>query len=159
MQQQPQANYQPVPQQDSQYHGSGDFQPTQAGYFGGPTEPNKDNGVYAHVSPVASPSLSKVDPVARPFSTVSSQPSESTITQQHLSPPIPGFPGPLAGGAAQPTSYYKQPHSPTITEVDGTQGNPGVPYGYNGGANEVDGTQGNPGVPYTQHHHGPYEMH
>ena len=161
MQQQPQANYQPVPQQDSQYHGSEQFQPTQSGYFGGPTEPNKDNGAYTHISPVVSPSLSKVDPVARPFSTVSSQPSESTQTQQHLGPPIPGYAGPLAGGAAaQPTNYYKQPHSPTITEVDGTQGNPGVPYGYNGGANEVDATQGNPGVPYSQYHNsGPYEMH
>ncbi|KAL8791663.1 MAG: hypothetical protein Q9195_005746 [Heterodermia aff. obscurata] len=145
MQQPTQPNYQPVPQQDpTQYHGSGQFQPTQAGYYGGPTEPTKDSGAYTHVSPVASPALSNVDPVgARPFSTVSSQPSEST---QHL----------------QPTSYYKQPHSPTITEVDGTQGNPGVPHGWNGGggANEVDGTQGNPGVPYGQRlNSGPYEMH
>ena len=140
MQQQTQPNYQPVAQQDPQFHGSGQFQPTQAGYFGGPTEPSKDNGAYTHVSPVTSPALSKVDPVARPFSTVSSQPSEGTLTQQHLGPPVPGYPGPLAGGAAQPASYYKQPHSPTITEVDGTQGNPGVPY--------------------SQHHHsGPYEMH
>ena len=69
----------------------------------------------------------------------------------NLSPPIPG-------GAAQ--EYYKQPNSPTITEVDGTQGNPGVPYGQQPSRMEVDGTQGNPGVPYDQHgYHGPYEMH
>ena len=159
MQQQTPA-YQPVSQQDSQYHGSGQFQPTQSGYFGGPTEPSKDNGAPTHVSPVVSPSLSKVDPVSRPFSTVSSQPSDSIQTLQHLSPPVPGYSGPLAGGTTQSTSYYKQPHSPTITEVDGTQGNPGVPHGFNGGASEVDGTQGNPGVPHAPHQYpGPYEMH
>ena len=79
---------------------------------------------------------------------------------------MPGYPGPLAGagagagagGAAQ--NYYKPPLSPNSTEVDGTQGNPGVPHGAQQGANEVDGTQGNPGVPYNQQqYHGPYEMH
>ena len=158
MQQQPQTNYQPVPQQDTQYHGSGQFQPTQSGYFGGPTDPGKDSNAYTHVSPVGSPSPSNVDPVARPFSAVSSPHPSDAGTQQHLGPPVAGYAGPLAGGAVH--DYYKQSNSPTITEVDGTHGNPGVPHGHQQGANEVDGTQGNPGVPYSQQQYtGPYEMH
>ena len=160
--QQQQTGYQSVPQQDNNFYGNSHSQPPQ-GYFGGPTDPSKNSGPYAHVSPVGSPAPSTVDPAARPFSTVSSQhPSEGGQTaqgQQHLSPPIPGYAGPLAGGVAA-QDYYKQPQSPNVNEVDGTQGNPGVPQGYRPGPNEVDGTQGNPGVPYThQQHPGPYEMH
>ena len=69
-----------------------------------------------------------------------------------------GYAGPLAGGVTH--DFYKQPASPNVMEVDGTQGNPGVPYGSQQNFNEVDGTQGNPGVPYNrQHYQGPYEMH
>lgn len=158
MQQQPQPNYQPVPQQDTHFAGSGQFQPTHAGYYGGPTEPSKDSNAYTHVSPIGSPSPSNVEPVARPFSVVSSQPTDAGTQQQRLSPPLPGYAGPMAGGGVQ--NNYPSPISPTATEVDGTQGNPGVPHGYRQGFNEVDGTQGNPGVPYTQQvNRGPYEMH
>ncbi|KAG7008101.1 GTpase-activating protein GYP7 [Physcia stellaris] len=155
-QQQLQPNYQPVPQQDTPYHGSGQFQPTQAGYFGGPSD-GKDSNAYTHVSPVGSPSPSKVEPITRPFSVVSSQhPTDGGTQPQRLSPPVPGYAGPMAGGQ----NYNQSPVSPTATEVDGTQGNPGVPHGYGQGINEVDGTQGNPGVPYTQQgYRGPYEMH
>ena len=160
MDQQSQTTYQPVPQQDTQYHGSGQFQPTQSGYFGGAQDPQKDPGAFTHVSPVGSPSPSTIDPAARPFSMVSTQhPHDGTQTKQHLSPPLPGYAGPLAGGGAA-QEYYKQPSSPSVTEVDGTQGNPGVPYGSQQRMNEVDGTQGNPGVPHHEHYyHGPYEMH
>lgn len=156
-QQQLQPNYQPVPQQDTPYHGSGQFQPTQAGYFGGPSD-GKDSNAYTHVSPVGSPSPSKVEPVTRPFSVVSSQhPADGGTQPQRLSPPVPGYAGPMAGGLQ---NHNHSPVSPTATEVDGTQGNPGVPHGYGQGINEVDGTQGNPGVPYTQQgYRGPYEMH
>ncbi len=52
----------------------------------------------------------------------------------------------------QRQSYYKPPLSPTITEVDGTAGNPGVPIGVaHGVPTEVDGTMGNPGVPAGGH--------
>lgn len=158
IQQQPQPNYQPVPQQDTPYHGSGQFQPTQAGYFGGPSDPSKDSNVYTHVSPVGSPSPSNVEPVTRPFSVVSSQhPTDGGTQPQRLSPPVPGYTGPMAGGVQ---NHNQSPVSPTATEVDGTQGNPGVPHGYGQGVNEVDGTQGNPGIPYTQQgYRGPYEMH
>ena len=151
--QQQQTGYQSVPQQDNQFQGSPNYQPTQAGYFGGPTDPQKDQGTYSHVSPVGSPSPSNVEP--RPFSTVSSQPGYEQ-RPNNLSPPVPGAIG--GGGAAQ--EYYKPPNSPTVTEVDGTQGNPGVPHGHQPGVLEVDGTAGNPGVPYDhQHYQGPYEMH
>ena len=150
--QQHQTGYQTVPQQDTQFQGSPNYQPTQAGYYGGPSDPQKTEGAYSHVSPVGSPSPSAAEP--RPFSVVSTQP---TIDQRpmNLSPPLTG--ARPSGGAAQ--EYYKQPVSPTVTEVDGTQGNPGVPHGRQQGVLEVDGTSGNPGVPYDQHYHGPYEMH
>lgn len=173
-----QQQYQSVPQQDNSQ-----YQPAQ-GYFSPPPIPGKDSGPFTHVSPIGSPAPSTVDPAARPFSLVSSNhPSEGgqtiqTQQQQRLNPPVPGYAGPLAGGGGgaaqdyykQPTSpnagggaardYYKQPQSPNIGEVDGTQGNPGVPHGAQQGANEVDGTQGNPGVPYhQQQYNGPYEMH
>ena len=151
--QQQQTGYQSVPQQDSQLQGSPKHQPPQAGYFGGPTEPQKSEGIYTHVSPVGSPSPSQVDP--RPFSMVSSQ-HAGEQRPMNLSPPVPGAMG--GGGPSQ--EYYKQPTSPMVTEVDGTQGNPGVPHGHQPGVLEVDGTSGNPGVPYDQHHYrGPYEMH
>ena len=153
--------YQSVPQQDNSFQGNGQYQPTQ-GYFGGPIDPSKESAAYSHVSPIASPVASTVDPAARPFSEVSSQhPIEAGQTmqgQQHLSPPVPGHAGPLAGGRGA-QDYYKHPQSPNNTEVDGTQGNPGLPHGSTLGVNEVDGTQGNPGVPYTQQHPGPHEMH
>ena len=146
-QSQQQAAYQPIPQKDNQFHGSPDYQPTQSGYFGGPTEPSKDSA-HSYISPIGSPSPSNVTP--RPFSAISSQhPGEQPAAR--VSPPVPG-------SAAQ--DYYKQPNSPTTPEVDGTQGNPGVPHGQQPSRMEVDGTQGNPGVPYSQQHYpGPYEMH
>ena len=146
-QSQQQTDYQPVPQKDNQFHGSPDYQPTQHGYFGGPTEPSKDSAL-SHVSPLGSPSPSNMTP--RPFSAISSQhPDEQRPAR--VSPPLHGSPA---------QDYYKQPNSPTTTEVDGTQGNPGVPHGQQPGRIEVDGTQGNPAVPYDQHHYqGPYEMH
>lgn len=52
----------------------------------------------------------------------------------------------------QRQSYYKPPFSPTVTEVDGTMGNPGVPTGITHGVpTEVDGTMGNPGIPAGGH--------
>ena len=52
----------------------------------------------------------------------------------------------------QRQSYHKPPLSPTITEVDGTAGNPGVPIGVaHGVPTEVDGTMGNPGIPAGGH--------
>lgn len=49
-------------------------------------------------------------------------------------------------------SYYKPPHSPTVTEVDGTSGNRGVQAnGSHGVPTEVDGTMGNPGIPSGGH--------
>ena len=52
----------------------------------------------------------------------------------------------------QRQSYYKPPFSPTITEVDGTAGNPGVPIDVAYGVpTEVDGTMGNPGIPAGGH--------
>lgn len=150
--QQQQTGYQSVPQQDPHFQGSPNYQPTQAGYFGGPTDPPKSEVLHSHVSPVGTPSPSNVDP--RPFSTVSSQtPNEQR--PMNLSPPVPG--ARPDGGAAQ--AYYTQPNSPTVTEVDGTMSNPGVPHGQQPGRLEVDGTAGNPGVPYDQQHYpGPYEM-
>lgn len=152
-QQQQQTGYQSVPQQDSQFQGSPDYQPTHNGYYGGPTDPQKNQGAYSHVSPIESPSPSTADP--RPFSMASSPPG-SEYRPMSLSPPVPGTME--AGSAVQ--EYYKRPISPVVTEVDGTQGNPGVPQGQQLGRMEVDGTGGNPGVPHDQqHYHGPYEMH
>ena len=52
----------------------------------------------------------------------------------------------------QRQSYYKPPFSPTVTEVDGTMGNPGVPTDITHGVpTEVDGTMGNPGIPTGGH--------
>ena len=48
--------------------------------------------------------------------------------------------------------HYIPPLSPTVTEVDGTMGNPGAPAGVNHRVpTEVDGTMGNPGVPAGGH--------
>lgn len=150
--QQQQTGYQSVPQQDLQFQGSPNYQPTQAGYFGGPTDPSKSEVAHSHVSPIGTPSSSNVD--SRPFSMVSSQPPNEH-RPMNLSPPIPG--ARPAGGAAQ--DYYTQPNSPNVTEVDGTMSNPGVPHGQQPGRMEVEGTAGNPGVPYDQQHYqGPYEM-
>ncbi|KAL8823715.1 MAG: hypothetical protein Q9191_005608 [Dirinaria sp. TL-2023a] len=133
-QQQQQTEAQPIPQKDDQFQGSPNQQPPQFGYFGGPTDPVKD-GVYSHVSPVASPSPSNMTP--RPFSTVSSQhPGEQRPAS--VSPPIPENVG---------QGYYKPPNSSTTAEVDGTQGNRGVPQGQQPGRMEVDGTQGLCAVP------------
>ena len=91
--------------------------------------------------------------------------------QSYLSPPAsivspqsPGADDPrsstadaslLSGRPSEPEqrqSYYKPPHSPTVTEVDGTMGNPGIPTsGAHGVPTEVDGTMGNPGVPAGGH--------
>jgi len=151
--QQPQTGYQSVPQQDPPYQGSPDYQPTHAGYFGGPTDPPKSEGAHSHVSPVGTPSPSNIE--SRPFSIVSSQHPSEQRPMGGLSPPVAS--ARPDGGAAQ--EYYKQPNSPTMTEVDGTQGNPGVPHGQQPGRLEVEGTAGNPGVPYDQQHYqGPYEM-
>lgn len=56
-------------------------------------------------------------------------------------------------GSDQRQSYYKPPISPTVTEVDATMGNPGIPSpsGWHGRPTEVDGTMGNPGVPAEGH--------
>jgi len=151
--QQQQTSYHSVPQQDPQFQSSPNYQPTQAGYFGGPTDPRKSEGTHSHVSPIAAPSPVNVD--SRTFSMVSSQhPGEQR--PMNLSPPVPTSARP-DGGAAQ--EYYTQANSPTVTEVDGTQGNPGVPHGQQPSRLEVEGTAGNPGVPYDQQHYqGPYEM-
>ena len=60
---------------------------------------------------------------------------------------------PYSGGETeQRQGHYIPPLSPTVTEVDGTTGNPGVPIGANHGVpTEVDGTMGNPGVPAGGH--------
>ena len=146
-QQQQQPGHQPFPPNDNQFQGSPNYQPTQSGYFGGPTDPLKDSA-YSHVSPIGSPSPSNMAP-PRPFSTISGQhPGEQRPGS--LSPPVPE-------GIAQ--EYYKPPNSATTVEVDGTQGNSGVPQGQQPGRLEVDGTQGNPGVPHDQQRYqGPYEM-
>ncbi len=61
----------------------------------------------------------------------------------------PGAPSTTAISPMQPgTSQF----SPTVTEVDGTMGNPGIPVnGGHGGPIEIDGTIGNPGVPTGGH--------
>lgn len=52
----------------------------------------------------------------------------------------------------QKPSYLKPPLSPTITEVNGTTGNTGVPPGVaHGVPTEVDGTMGNPSIPAGGH--------
>lgn len=52
----------------------------------------------------------------------------------------------------QMQSFYRPPLSPTVTEVDGTAGNPGVPTDViHGVPTEVDGTMGNPGIPAGGH--------
>ena len=85
--QQHQTGYQTVPLHDTQFQGSPKYQPTQAGYYGGPSDPQKNEGAYSHISLVASPSPGAAEP--RLFSVVSSQP---TIDQRpmNLSPPLPG---------------------------------------------------------------------
>ena len=56
------------------------------------------------------------------------------------------------GEPEQRQGHYIPTLSPTVTEVDGTMGNPGVPTGVNHGVpTEVDGTMGNPGVPAGGH--------
>lgn len=145
-QQQQQTGHHPIPHQDNQFQGSPNDQPTQSGYFGGPTDPVKDSA-FTHVSPIGSPSPNNMTP--RPFSAISSQHSGEQRLGT-LSPPVPV-------GLAQ--DHYKTPNSSTTIEVDGTQGNPGVPLGQQPARMEVDGTQGNPGVPHDQHHYqGPYEI-
>ena len=56
------------------------------------------------------------------------------------------------GEPEQRQSHYIPPLSPTVTEVEGTMGNPGMPAGVNHRVpTEVDGTMGNPGVPAGGH--------
>ena len=86
------------------------------------------------------PSASAVSPQTP----TTSDPRFSTANTSLLSP-RPSEP-------EQRKSYYKPPLSPTVTEVDGTLGNPGVPAETSHGVpTEVDGTMGNPGVPAGGH--------
>ena len=97
-------------------------------------------GPHQQAQPYFSPPASTVSPQSTSandprFSTanailLSSRPSESEQKQYH----------------------YKAPVSPTVTEVDGTMGNPGIPTEVaHGVPTEVDGTMGNPGVPASGH--------
>lgn len=146
--QQQSPGYQPVPQQDGQYLSPGQTQqppsyaPTQQGYL----DPSK------------SPATTYATPVS-PGST--HDPRQSTFAGSGIVSPAP------TTGPQQPQSpvqggdlYYKPPSNPNTMEVDGTQGNPGVPHGGQQQFQEVDGTQGNPGVPHHQGQqpYGPYEV-
>ena len=118
--------YQSVPQQEQQYtQYPGPHQHAQS-YFPPPASASA-------VSPQSTDATDATDPR---FSTAnaslfSSRPSEPDQRQ----------------------SYYKPPFSPTVTEVDGTMGNPGVPTTdiSHGVPTEVDGTMGNPGIPTGGH--------
>jgi hypothetical protein len=90
-----------------------------------------------------------------------------TVPQQEQQPPYTVHPFPPQQQAS--TGYFSSPgapsttaispmqpgtsqFSPTVTEVDGTMGNPGIPVnGGHGGPIEIDGTIGNPGVPTGGH--------
>lgn len=79
-----------------------------------------------------------------PQSTSASDPRFSTTNTSLLSS--------RPSESEQKPSYLKPPLSPTITEVDGTTGNPGVPPGVTHGVpTEVDGTMGNPSIPAGGH--------
>lgn len=85
-----------------------------------------------------------------PASAVSPQSTGANDPRFSLATTSPFSPRPSEPEQRQ--SYYKPPLSPTITEVDGTMGNPSVPTAVTHGApTEVDGTMGNPGVPAGGH--------
>ena len=97
-------------------------------------------GPHQQAQPYFPPPASAVSPQ----STSASDPRFSTTNTSLLSA-RPSEP-------EQRQSYYKAPLSPTVREVDGTMGNPGVPAGTTHGVpTEVDGTMSNPGVPAGGH--------
>ena len=150
--QQQSPGYQPVPQQDGQYLSPGaqqsqpqpqpqPYAPTQQGYF----DPSK-SPANTYVTPVSP--ASNGDPRQSMYTGSGVTSPVPTAGQQPTPPPVPAN-----------ESYYKPPQNANTMEVDGTQGNPGVPHGGQHGYQEVDGTKGNPGVPYHQgKQQGPYEI-
>ena len=147
--QQQSPGYQPVPQQDGQYLSPGQNQyppsypPTQQEYF----DPSKTPAT-TYATPVSPNSTH--DPRQSTFAGSGVTSPSPTNGQQQKQPQSP---------VLGKDSYYKPPGNPNTMEVDGTQGNPGIPHGGQQQFQEVDGTQGNPGVPHQQGQpHGPYEV-
>ena len=153
--QQQSPGYQPVPQQDGQYLSPNGApyppayapqqQQQQQGYFSDPSK----SPVVAHVTPMSPSSMHDPRQSIMSGSGVVS-PAPTSPHPQQQSPPI------MQGR----DSYYQAPANPHTMEVDGTQGNPGVPHGGQQQYQEVDGTQSNPGVPHhgAGHQQGPYEV-
>lgn len=97
-------------------------------------------GPHQQAQPYFPPPASAVSPQ----STSANDPRFSTANSSLLSP-RPSEP-------ERRQSYYKPQLSPTVTEVDGTMGNPGVANDVTHGVpTEVDGTMGNPGIPAGGH--------
>ena len=97
-------------------------------------------GPHQHVQAYFPPQASAVSP----HSTVANDARFSTANTSLLSlrPSEP----------EQKQSSYRPPLAPTVVEVDGAVGNPGIPADVTHGvATEVDGTMGNPGIPAGGH--------
>ena len=86
-----------------------------------------------------------------PANPISPQQTGTSSVDPRFSTPNTTMLSPMSDTSSQRQSYYKPPLSPTVTEVDGTLGNPSTPDHVHGRPMEVDGTMGNPGVPNGGH--------
>ncbi|KAL6719709.1 hypothetical protein ACLMJK_001630 [Lecanora helva] len=128
--------YQTVPQQEQQ--------PPYSKYPSPPPQPQQQQST-GYFPPPGAPSTITPAPTSPNPTT---DPRFSTAAPSLLSPSSD------APSGDPHHSVYKPPISPTVTEVDGTMGNPGTPNqntAQHSRPLEVDGTMGNPGVPQGGH--------